>query len=112
MFDEQGKTGQRCAEAYPRMKRYLAPQIREVLGGIPTFRNDKDFVPLQAADGVAWVWRRHGEQESLSRFSATMLHPFVSGLAEIPATLTTLTYGDLLVRRDFLSGSPPKAFED
>lgn len=37
------------------------PRIKKVVGSSPIFRNDKDFMPLQAADMLAWHIRRNAE---------------------------------------------------
>ena len=34
------------------------PNLREIIGGAPSFEDDKDFWPLQAADMLAWWMRR------------------------------------------------------
>jgi hypothetical protein len=102
VFDEQGRLGERCAETYRRSRSLLTADRQRVLGGRPTFRSDTSFQPLQAADGVAWMWRRHAEAELQIRFSSMMVHPFASGLGELPTTLSFLTYQELLDRRVFI----------
>jgi hypothetical protein len=59
VFDEQDKIGRLCASFYYDLKRWVPDRIRKRLGGEPTFRHDKDLLPLKAADYLAWHIRRH-----------------------------------------------------
>ena len=44
--------------AYSTLMRILPPNISDLIEGEPTFRDDKHFMPLQAADLYAWHVRR------------------------------------------------------
>lgn len=66
IFDQQGKIGGEAQaslnEIYEEMIDYHIPnskvQYRDIIKSSPIFRNDKEVVPLQAADLYAWSIRR------------------------------------------------------
>jgi hypothetical protein len=62
IFDEQGNIGAEAALWYGPMRAMLPKHLRPLLGNRPIFRSDKDVVPLQAADALAWHLRRSREQ--------------------------------------------------
>jgi hypothetical protein len=61
-FDEQGGLGDDAALWYGWLKDERNPSIRKLMGSTPIFRNDKEVVPLQAADMYAWHLRREYER--------------------------------------------------
>ena len=63
-FDEQGKSGQFAIEWYGRMcdasqPFYFSEEHLQILEGTPRMLNDKNYLPLQASDMLAWAMRRH-----------------------------------------------------
>jgi Protein of unknown function (DUF3800) len=64
IFDDQGSMGDDAALFYQEMKKNLAPDLRAVLGNTPIFRDEKNLLPLQAADMLAWHVRRNHEKSS------------------------------------------------
>jgi hypothetical protein len=65
IFDEQGAIGNRAKLWYPLLRSYLdAPEEQAVLPAEPLFKSDEEFLPLQAADMLAWLARKscRGEQ--------------------------------------------------
>lgn len=61
IFDEQGDVGPEAALWYNHVRLGLPSHLRPLLGGRPIFRSDRDIVPLQAADMLAWHLRRSRE---------------------------------------------------
>jgi hypothetical protein len=60
IFDEQVIHGLRAKEWYPAMRHIFAaddPGAATILPIEPIFRNDDEFLPLQAADMFAWNYR-------------------------------------------------------
>jgi hypothetical protein len=53
-LDEQGATGEFSALLFQHV---ADPGLRELLGGVPSFRDDKEILPLQAAD--LYAYQRH-----------------------------------------------------
>jgi hypothetical protein len=62
VFDEQGKWGERTIKAYDYVLNVLTEEEQSLLGNRPIHRNDKTFLPLQAADLIAWHTRRFMEE--------------------------------------------------
>ncbi len=60
-FDETSNK-MKCLEGWEIMRRSPPPAILPLLGETPAFRNDKTVLPLQAADLLAGLTRRWGEQ--------------------------------------------------
>lgn len=60
IFDEEGALGYDCLSWYNYFKNYTFPKwVLPYLGSPPIFRNDKTFLPLQAADLYAGLLRLH-----------------------------------------------------
>ncbi len=58
IFDEQGKEGDLIKLSWSRAKEFIPPECRPLAGGTPIYQDEKKFLPLQAADLVAWHVRR------------------------------------------------------
>ncbi len=58
IFDENPKFGQRAKRWFPAVRNLMPNPMRSILPVEPLFKDDKDFVPLQAADMIAWFARR------------------------------------------------------
>jgi hypothetical protein len=59
IFDEQGKMGSETIKWYPYIKKVAPEAHKPYFGSPPIFRDDKIFLPLQAADLYAWTVRRN-----------------------------------------------------
>ncbi|HEV7264157.1 MAG TPA: DUF3800 domain-containing protein [Falsiroseomonas sp.] len=59
IFDEQMHDSDEVQAGFSKLLEALPPEMRKRFGQRPTHRNDKDVVPLQAADMLAWHVRRH-----------------------------------------------------
>jgi hypothetical protein len=66
IFDEQGSIGNEAVAEWDRVKAICADMAKSgrtnflpYLGSRPIFRDEKTFLPLQAADLYAWQVRRH-----------------------------------------------------
>lgn len=60
VFDEQGELGLRTAQYYDLVS-HLNPAIKHHVPNPPTFANDEQVAPLQAADMLAWHLRRRSD---------------------------------------------------
>lgn len=58
VFDEHLSLGPKVKRWYPLVRSYMEPDAQAILPVDPTFKNDSAFVPLQAADMMAWFCRR------------------------------------------------------
>ena len=58
IFDEQGKLGPATVAIWPQFKKLAHPSVRPYIGRPPIFRDDKQFLPLQAADLYVGALRR------------------------------------------------------
>jgi hypothetical protein len=57
-FDQQGKVGNRAKAFWYALKNNAPPEYKRFLVNEPVFRDEKIFLPLQAADLIAWQTRR------------------------------------------------------
>lgn len=64
-FDEHLTLGEKSKRWYPFLRTIMSDDERAVAPIEPTFKNDVDFLPLQAADMIAWIQRRGNSGESL-----------------------------------------------
>jgi hypothetical protein len=58
IFDEQGPLGDRAAISYRLSLPLLPPELSCYVGSPPMHKSDEEFLPLQAADMMAWQSRR------------------------------------------------------
>jgi hypothetical protein len=63
IFDENLVFAPRVKALYIPLLRVAPEEIRKILPVDPLFRDDKEFVPLQAADMLAWLLRRTAASE-------------------------------------------------
>jgi hypothetical protein len=61
IFDNQSSAKVRVAEAWSYFEQAGNERLMEIMGGFPSFEDDKKFLPLQAADMAAWWIRRQIE---------------------------------------------------
>ena len=57
IFDEQDKYASLIKNVYPTLMRRFDPELSRVLPEEPMFRSDTHFLPIQAADMLAWLFR-------------------------------------------------------
>lgn len=57
IFDKQMGAKARVADAW-KFFESEAPRMLDFMGGMPSFKNDEELAPLQAADLMAWWIRR------------------------------------------------------
>jgi hypothetical protein len=62
IFDQQSGVSADMPLFFDYMIKNIPRKAREMINGQPSFRNDKDMLPLQAADMLAWHLRRQHEK--------------------------------------------------
>lgn len=62
IFDQQSGVDADIAIFFEYMTKNIPKEARKLISGIPIFRDDKDMVPLQAADMLAWHLRRQHQK--------------------------------------------------
>lgn len=80
IFDEHDLHGDETKRFYPIVRSILTqtdPEACTILPVDPIFRDDEEFLPLQAADLYAWCFRKGGDG------SSDQLHPFAWLLPEL-----------------------------
>jgi hypothetical protein len=58
IFDEQARLRPRVKWWYPIIRHHMTPDWQAIAPVEPTFRSDDESLPLQAADLLAWLFRR------------------------------------------------------
>jgi hypothetical protein len=58
VFDKQGRIEPIARFWYELFRGFCMGEIKNLLGDTPKFEDEKQFVPLQAADMFAWYQRR------------------------------------------------------
>jgi Protein of unknown function (DUF3800) len=61
IFDEQADVSADIPLFFDYMTRSIPKAARKMINGAPIFRNDREMLPLQAADMLAWHLRRQHE---------------------------------------------------
>jgi hypothetical protein len=54
IFDEQEPAEFKCLQWYAALREKLPEPQRTIIGNTPSFKDDRDIMPLQAADMLAW----------------------------------------------------------
>ena len=62
VLDEQGKWAERAVRAYESSLPIFTDEEKQLMGKLPIHSSDKEFLPLQAADLIAWQTRRFCEE--------------------------------------------------
>jgi len=90
-FDDQGSAGHFALQMYPKFKEASAPETRKMLGRMPIMLDDKQVLPLQAADMLAWNIRRKLDGDTEWKWLYERLEPFFSlALGYRPESYATL----------------------
>ncbi|MGC1783784.1 MAG: DUF3800 domain-containing protein [Acidobacteriaceae bacterium] len=77
IFDDQGPAGLQCLKWWGELKSKLQEPHLTVLSNTPQFKDDRELVPLQAADMLAWHIRRDFEYPSEDRRDVfDLINPF------------------------------------
>lgn len=75
IFDEQGPMGPKALQWYEGLRRAVQHEpYKSMMGNTPIFRSDRDLLPLQAADMLAW----HIRNESAYPDGERPLFPLVA----------------------------------
>ncbi|MGB0063333.1 MAG: DUF3800 domain-containing protein [Terracidiphilus sp.] len=76
VFDDQGPAGLQCLQWWGALKARVPEPHLTVIGNTPQFKDDREVVPLQAADMLAWHIRREYEYPTEDRADVmTLLNP-------------------------------------
>jgi hypothetical protein len=86
IFDEQASQWD-VLMAYDFVKAEQRPDIAAAMGSAPIFRNDKQILPLQAADMLAWHLRRDAEGTADAQHQKT-LHVLREGCVNVRWDMT------------------------
>ena len=75
IFDEQEGLGTQAAFFYTKIREQQPKHIRDVMCASPIFRDEKQMLPLQAADMLAWhIRRRHEADQKLFQVPDLLSH--------------------------------------
>jgi len=97
IFDENVIFGSSAKTLYPMVKacgELLEPQAARLLPIEPLFRNDRDFLPLQAADLFAWWCRKKHTDVAFTTFD---------WLAELMSSICVSAYSQYYDRERMIS---------
>jgi hypothetical protein len=76
IFDDRVMEKKKIRDAWDSFKENAAAEARPYIGSDPRFEDDKEFLPLQAADLIAWVdyekWQPKKDKSPRSRGSQAM----------------------------------------
>jgi hypothetical protein len=84
IFDEQVIFGPPAKLWYPIVKSCMDAEEQAIMPVEPVFRNDLDFLPLQAADLLAWLFRRAWSGYSGANSFGWMAHELSSNTPMSP----------------------------
>ena len=99
-FDQQQGIEQEMLFTWPMVKSLAAEGgVEEYLGPVPCFGDEKQFLPLQAADLFAWEHRRHQTKNRLLIVPPSAL---LRRLGEVPTVHVTFTEEALLSMNETL----------
>jgi hypothetical protein len=101
-FDEQGAFGNRASRSFKTAQEDLPPFLLEYVAGMPNHVSDKDMLPLQAADMLAWQIRRFcSDNEHLGRnHKQYAFRPLMTFLDDIPGETSSYSEPEI---EDFFS---------
>lgn len=93
VFDIQGAAGRRAEMILERVLPILPPRLRNAVMGVSEL-DDKEILPLQAADALAWMMRRHAEKNptckpDLGDFFDYNVEPYLEPLRGHPPRVHT-----------------------
>ncbi len=86
VFDEQGKQVGQALSAWKYWMEFSTPEAGLFIGSPPISRDDKYFLPLQAADILAWRTRRNIVDNASGK-----IHPVVESLSVLNCVVDTWT---------------------
>jgi hypothetical protein len=67
IFDNQGVAGLQCLDWYYALRDRVPEPDRTIIANDPQFKDDRQLLPLQAADMLAWHIRRHWDYPNEDR---------------------------------------------
>jgi hypothetical protein len=105
-FDDNPRLAARVPQWYQLTRALLLPEHRRQIGVSPKFEDDKDFLPLQAADVQSWYFRRlFSERLTKEPFPENGPKELFRHLDAVPSLLS-LWDAERLER--FVQNGPPK----
>lgn len=106
-FDEQDVLAPRVREWYPIYKSLLRPEEQAIMPLDPLFRDDKENMPLQIADFIAWVVRadQSGKQNPFTGIAREMRGLTRSDWCQVFDRERLQEYANALARNEPLNDS-------
>jgi hypothetical protein len=74
VFDEEQEKA-KILPSWETIKNFAAPELKELMSGTPIYRDDKNTMPLQAADLLAW-WILKWEREEVRDWAENLPFPW------------------------------------
>lgn len=86
VFDDQGDAGDQATASYRQAEEFIPQEMLEYVAGPPNHRCDRTFLPLQAADMLAWQVRRfcYENEHKGQAINEYVMRPTMKYLDEIP----------------------------
>lgn len=114
IFDEQGREGKRAKARFMDAFHRIPKEMSSHIAGEPLFKDDKQVLPLQAADLFAWQLRKYhyDSHRKGERIADSEVRPALDLLLQIPEIKKDFigqeVYEDFdRLKRIFPSGLPP-----
>jgi len=102
IFDEQGDEPSALIQSdFDKFKAAATTDMRDFIGSRPIFRDDKQFVPLQAADMLAWhIRRNYGLAADGKDPQADRSNVYLANLLNSPHVIKTIARTEMITMRD------------
>ena len=89
IFDEQMEKSTLVQNGYDSFVKFAPDSVKRLLGGRPIHRDDKQLLPLQAADLVAWITRRYYDEKARGHSDDNWVWRSLSQIETVNYELTT-----------------------
>ena len=92
IFDNNPRIAAKVPYYYQLTRTLLRPELRDLIAPAPRFEDDRNFLPLQAADAQSWYYRRlFAERITQHPFHRHLTKALFSDLDRIPTLMTVWT---------------------
>ncbi len=110
VFDEQMEKSDLVQNGYADFVKFAPDRVKRLLGGRPIHRSDKQILPLQAADLVAWITRRYYDEKARGYDDDNWVRRSLSQIETVNYELTTEELKRLLGRMRQINQAEGKVF--